>query len=167
MALHRAVCGVLDGALHAPARISVLPSLRSWAAVTQMRSVWEEAPLTEEVAGRNFYDSTVERVRPRRDLGTHCIWTPNVSTMMRPHTCCQLIRLLEVIVELLARLVLGRLIDDSFPCLLAAHVQYALQPIEVLSLRQMLEFGREALYNPALILTSARHAQREVCLLLL
>ena len=44
-------------------------------------------------------------------------------------------------------------------------LQYALQEIEALSLQQMLEFGRAALFNESKILTSARHAQREVCCL--
>ncbi|EIE24046.1 alpha-ketoacid dehydrogenase kinase [Coccomyxa subellipsoidea C-169] len=40
--------------------------------------------------------------------------------------------------------------------------KYALQDIEALSLQQMLEFGRAALFNESKILTSARHAQREL-----
>ncbi|KAK9845511.1 hypothetical protein WJX81_008336 [Elliptochloris bilobata] len=40
--------------------------------------------------------------------------------------------------------------------------QYALQPLEVLSLRQMLEFGKDAIYDKAKVLKSARHAQREL-----
>lgn len=43
------------------------------------------------------------------------------------------------------------------------YVQYALQDIEALSLQQMLQFGRAALFDDSKILTSARHAQREVC----
>jgi hypothetical protein len=41
--------------------------------------------------------------------------------------------------------------------------QYALQEIEALSLQQMLQFGRAALFDSSKELTSARHAQREVC----
>ncbi|KAL0030420.1 hypothetical protein WJX79_003750 [Trebouxia sp. C0005] len=40
--------------------------------------------------------------------------------------------------------------------------QYALQPIEILSLRQMLEFGRAALYNNSFVLDSACRVQREL-----
>ncbi len=41
-------------------------------------------------------------------------------------------------------------------------LQYALQDIEALSLQQMLVFGRAALFDSSKVLTSARHAQREV-----
>ena len=41
-------------------------------------------------------------------------------------------------------------------------VQYALQDIEALSLQDMLVFGRAALFDSSKVLTSARHAQREV-----
>ncbi|BDA46288.1 [3-methyl-2-oxobutanoate dehydrogenase [lipoamide]] kinase [Coccomyxa sp. Obi] len=40
--------------------------------------------------------------------------------------------------------------------------KYALQDIEALSLQQMLEFGRSALFDESKILKSARHAQREL-----
>jgi hypothetical protein len=41
-------------------------------------------------------------------------------------------------------------------------VQYALQEVEALSLQQMLEFGRAALFDDSKILSSARHVQKEV-----
>ena len=41
-------------------------------------------------------------------------------------------------------------------------LQYALQDIEALSLQEMLVFGRAALFDSSKVLTSARHAQREV-----
>lgn len=41
-------------------------------------------------------------------------------------------------------------------------VQYALQEVEALSLQQMLEFGRAALFDDSKILASARHVQKEV-----
>lgn len=41
-------------------------------------------------------------------------------------------------------------------------LQYALQPVEALSLQQMLEFGRAALLDDSKILSSARHVQKEV-----
>ncbi len=44
------------------------------------------------------------------------------------------------------------------PCL----PQYALQEVEALSLQQMLEFGRAALFDSSKILTSARYVQKEV-----
>ena len=40
--------------------------------------------------------------------------------------------------------------------------QYALLPVEVLSLQQMLAFGRRALSDQSLVLKSARHVQREL-----
>lgn len=61
---------------------------------------------------------------------------------------------------------LGSPCDDttSQPCP-QCHVvvlQYALQDIEALSLQEMLVFGRAALFDSSKVLTSARHAQREV-----
>lgn len=44
------------------------------------------------------------------------------------------------------------------PCL----PQYALQEVEALSLQQMLDFGRAALFDSSNILASARHVQKEV-----
>ena len=41
-------------------------------------------------------------------------------------------------------------------------LQYALQEVEALSLQQMLEFGRAALFDPSKVLASARHVQKEV-----
>lgn len=40
--------------------------------------------------------------------------------------------------------------------------EYAAQPIERLSLQQMLEFGRDAWFDPSKVLKSARHCQREL-----
>lgn len=40
--------------------------------------------------------------------------------------------------------------------------QYALLPVEVLSLQQMLDFGKQALSDSGLVLKSARHVQREL-----
>jgi hypothetical protein len=40
--------------------------------------------------------------------------------------------------------------------------QYAAQDVEVLSLRQMLSFGRNAWNDPDKVLKSARYVQREV-----
>lgn len=41
--------------------------------------------------------------------------------------------------------------------------QYAQQPIEQLTLGQMLDFGRDVTYKHDKILTSARYVHREVC----
>lgn len=43
-----------------------------------------------------------------------------------------------------------------------ACLQYASQPVEVLSMAQMMQFGRYAATQPEKILKSARFVQREV-----
>jgi hypothetical protein len=79
---------------------------------------------------------------------------PPVSLPVLPGAAFDLLLLLTAVAALSTR--------RSVRLCVCLSPQYALQPIEVLSLGQMLEFGRAALHDPSKILTSARHAQREV-----
>lgn len=66
--------------------------------------------------------------------------------------------------QLSSSLKLSSAADDAHPSWHADSVveQWAQEPLEVVSLQQMIAWGRTALHNPVNVLKSARHVQREL-----
>lgn len=113
-----------------------------------LRGIWDEVDAKQTNAAEfssSFYDNTVQEVSQRWGGGTGVVFTR--PTGQEEQACT------------------SHAYHNTHPTPGAprnARAQYAQQPVEQLSLRQMLEFGRSVRYERDKVLTSARYVQREL-----